>query len=346
MARPAAANDEVAVFQKPRLPWHDAIADKYGDIGVTKSNWKSLVETCYPNAKNLDTVLLVLAWCQARKLDPFKKVAHIVPMWSSKEKRYVDTVWPSIAEIRITAHRTGDYAGIDRPVWGATITKTFKGPVKGKNGTTTVEKIISFPETCSITVYRMTQGVRCAYTAEVFWEEAFSEASYKSGVPNDMWEDRPFGQTSKCAEAAALRMAFPEEIGNEYAAEEMEGKHIVEATTIEPDSGATKALPPPPPPPAKKEAAKPKKEPPAEEKETPAEDRGKPDEPAGEPIDPDAYIEDFESQVRNCDDIDQLHELWRTHKKYDEDLPIDYRQRAHDCYDKASDGDFPPEDEE
>ncbi len=35
----------------------------------------------------------------------------------------------------------------------------------------------------------------------------------KDGSPNKMWKQRPYGQIGKCAEAAALRRAFPEEIG-------------------------------------------------------------------------------------------------------------------------------------
>ena len=38
-----------------------------------------------------------------------------------------------------------------------------------------------------------------------------------------MWLKRPRGQIEKCAEAAALRSAYPEEIGNEYVPEEMAG---------------------------------------------------------------------------------------------------------------------------
>ena len=41
-----------------------------------------------------------------------------------------------------------------------------------------------------------------------------------------MWTKRKRGQLSKCAEAGALRKAFPEEVGNEYTVEEMEGKII------------------------------------------------------------------------------------------------------------------------
>ena len=46
----------------------------------------------------------------------------------------------------------------------------------------------------------------------------------------------PRGQLDKAAEAAALRAAFPEELGNDYAAEEMEGQVIdhVEAAAAPP----------------------------------------------------------------------------------------------------------------
>ena len=51
-----------------------------------------------------------------------------------------------------------------------------------------------------------------------------------------MWKKRPRGQLDKAAEAAALRAAFPEELGNDYAAEEMEGQVIdhVEAAAAPP----------------------------------------------------------------------------------------------------------------
>ena len=46
----------------------------------------------------------------------------------------------------------------------------------------------------------------------------------RSEVPTDMWVKRPHGQLLKCAKAASLRAAFPEEA--DYTAEEMEGKVI------------------------------------------------------------------------------------------------------------------------
>ncbi len=70
----------------------------------------------------------------------------------------------------------------------------------------------------------MVEGQKCAFNAKVYWEEAF--ASDKAGLPNTMWQKRPRGQLDKCVEAAALRKAFPEELGNTYVAEEMEGRTI------------------------------------------------------------------------------------------------------------------------
>jgi hypothetical protein len=48
--------------------------------------------------------------------------------------------------------------------------------------------------------------------------EAF--ASTKDGSPNSMWQKRPRGQLDKCAEAAALRAAFPEELGDDPTSDE------------------------------------------------------------------------------------------------------------------------------
>ena len=72
-----------------------------------------------------------------------------------------------------------------------------------------------------------------AYHAKVYWEETYATIG-KTDVPNEMWEKRPRGQLDKCVEAAALRKAFPEELGNTYAAEEMEGRTIDHAASDAP----------------------------------------------------------------------------------------------------------------
>ena len=50
-----------------------------------------------------------------------------------------------------------------------------------------------------------------------------------------MWANRPVGQLEKCAEAGALRRAFPEEIGNDLTAEEMAGQRIIDGAAHAPE---------------------------------------------------------------------------------------------------------------
>jgi phage recombination protein Bet len=136
---------------------------------------------------------------------------HIVPIWDKAKGRLVDTVWPGIGELRTTAFRTKSYAGRDATVFGPDETREFKT----KDGTVKV----TFPSFAQVTVYRVVNGERVAFTGPTtYWMETY--ASTKDGAPNSMWAKRPRGQIDKCAEAAALRAAFPEELGDELTSDE------------------------------------------------------------------------------------------------------------------------------
>ena len=202
---------------------------------LSEQSWTVLTEVTFPTAKTPEAIMMALDYCRTRKLDIFKKPVHIVPMWNSALGRNVETVWPSIMEIQTTASRTGLWAGMDRPVWGPDKTQTFSGRYKDDNEQwqeTCME--VTFPEWVAVTVYRLVNGQRCAFTEEVYWLEAYSTAGGRySQIPTAMWIKRPKGQLAKCAKAASLRTAFPEECG--YSAEEMEGKmldDVNEATVI------------------------------------------------------------------------------------------------------------------
>lgn len=193
-------------------------------VEVDAGLWRVLCESVFPSARTPEAVVMAVDYCRARKLDILKKPVHIVPMWSSSLGREVETVWPSINEIQTTASRTKEWAGMDEPVWGNTITRTFKGKRK-KDQVGDSEITIEFPESCAITVYRMINGQKCAFTEPVYWVEAYGRIG-KSELPNDGWAKRPRGMIIKVAKAFSLRAAFPEE--GFYVAEEMEGKILEE----------------------------------------------------------------------------------------------------------------------
>lgn len=241
--QPVPQSTEVATFQAPRLPWHDAIGERFGEIGVTKATWKVLVEAIWPAAKSSNSVVMALSYCQSRRLDPFKKVVHIVPVWDSKTNDYIETVWPSISEMRTTAFRTGQYAGCDETKFGPEIEHTFTGDVKRGGAWTKISKTVKFPEWAQITAYRLVGSQRVSFVGpRVYWMETFARLG-RADVPNEMWERRPHGQIEKCAEAGVLRKVFPEELGNEYAAEEMEGQRFWhEAKDVTPQKAALAAV--------------------------------------------------------------------------------------------------------
>ncbi len=212
--------NHVPAIIEARLPCDADAAKRYG---VEAGQWRVLVESVWPSAKTADAVFLALDYCRARKLDPFKRPCHIVPMWNSTLHREVETVWPGISDIRTTAARTTEYAGADETIFGQEATETFEGKThKGEKLTAT----LTFPTWARITVYRIIKGQRVPFPGpRVIWKETYSQMK-GTPVPNTRWQRAPYQMLEKCAEAAALRKAFPEELGSVYAAEEMEGRPI------------------------------------------------------------------------------------------------------------------------
>lgn len=208
-----AEKNEVAVIAPPRLPYHPTLEERFG---IDRASWRALIDAVFPAAKSTDAVVLALSYCKARKLDPFKRPVHIVPVWDSEKRDYVETVWPGIAEHRTTAFRTKQYAGAEAAVFGPSVTKTFTGETKKGR----VNATVTFAEWAQLTVFRMIDGQRVPMPGpRVYWLETYSRLG-RTEVPNDRWQKAPFQMLEKCAEAAALRRAFPEEIGDEPVAEE------------------------------------------------------------------------------------------------------------------------------
>lgn len=169
----------------------------------------------YPTG-SANSIKLVLSYCRAAGLDPMQKPVHIVPMWNGRLKCMQDVIMPGIGLYRTQANRTGQFAGMSEPEFGPMVTAK-------------IDKVeVTYPEWCKVTVRRqLASGHVGEFTAVEYWLEnyAVKGGAEKSTAPNAMWAKRPRGQLAKCAQAQALRAAFPE-LGALPTAEEMEGKPI------------------------------------------------------------------------------------------------------------------------
>lgn len=180
-----------------------------------------LGHSLYPGASP-ESIGLVLSYCEAGGLDPMQKPVHIVPMWDSKSRSMRDVIMPGVGLYRTNAARSGAFAGMSEPEFGPDIQATIGG----------VE--VEYPQWCRVTVKRRLEtGEIAEFSAVEYWREnyAVKGGAEKSVAPNAMWMKRPRGQLAKCAQAQALRIAFPE-LASPMTAEEMEGKPLEPAGEI------------------------------------------------------------------------------------------------------------------
>ena len=174
-----------------------------------------LQSSLYPGA-TIGSVQMVLNYCAAAGLDPMQKPVHIVPIWDAKAKQLRDVIMPGIGLYRTQAARSGNYAGVSDAEYGPDVSEKVGG----------VD--ITYPTWCKVSVKRLlSNGQVAEFSATERWKEnyAIKGGQDKSVAPNAMWQKRPYAQLAKCAEAQALRKAFPE-FGSAATADEMEGKEI------------------------------------------------------------------------------------------------------------------------
>jgi len=148
-----------------------------------------------------------LHYCQRTGLDPFARQIYMI----ERGGRY--TIQSSIDGLRIVAQRSNEYAGQAGPFWC------------GADGVWTDVWLQQTPPTAAKV------GVMRKGFTEVLWAVAKFE-SYNANSP--IWKKMPDLMIAKCAEALALRKAFPNDLSGIYTAEEMEQATPASAPTPQP----------------------------------------------------------------------------------------------------------------
>lgn len=134
-------------------------------------------------------------------LSPFKKEIYLVKYGQQYN------VIVGIDGLRAKASRTGCFAGREDVKFDLQPDGAFKTAAQLKAGN-------SKPQTATVTVYKMVSGQRCPFTKTVLFAE------YCPANPANKWLSMPFNMIEKCAEAAALRMAFADETAGLHIEEE------------------------------------------------------------------------------------------------------------------------------
>lgn len=179
----------------------------YNRNGLTAEQ-KTLIRNIIAPKANDDELALFFELCKNTGLDPFKKQVYLLPFWNGELKRFVFSAITSIDGLRSLAETTGEYDGQSEPIWIDKDGKEYK-----------VWTSDNYPFACKISVFK--KGVKNP-TFGVAYFDMF--AKEKDGKYTGFWNKptKAAHMIAKCAEALALRKAFPSKLSGLYVHEEME----------------------------------------------------------------------------------------------------------------------------
>jgi len=188
-----------------------------------------------------DELKLFLAQCERTGLDPFDRQIYFLKRRQKNKKtgewEEIGQTQTSIDGFRVVAERTGEMDGQD-VAWCA---------ADGLWRDAWLEH--TPPAAARVIAYR--KGCARGFPAVARFDEYVQ--TFADGKPSGMWAKMPANQIAKCAEALALRKAFPKQLSGLYTREEMaqaENGASPDAVTVDvvpekPATPAPKGLPKP-----------------------------------------------------------------------------------------------------
>lgn len=160
-----------------------------------------LVKDTIAKGASDDELMLFLSLAQRSGLDPFSRQIYLI-----ERRQNVDGQWKTARQpqtgidgLRLIADRTGNYAPGRAP--------TYEYTAEGRLHSATAY------------ILKWVRGQWHEVAATAHYEEYVQ--TKKDGAPTQMWADKPHIMLAKCAEALALRRAFPADMNGLYTSDEI-----------------------------------------------------------------------------------------------------------------------------
>jgi len=189
------------------------------DGGAYSRDQVDLIKRTIAKGATDDELALFVGTAKRLRLDPFARQIFAIRRWDADSADWGMTAHISIDGLRLIADRTGEYLPSEE-------LPEFR--YNGKN------ELVA----CVMHVLKWRREAWHKVPAIAFFDEYAGRK--KAGGLTKNWAEKPHVMLSKCAEALAIRKAFPNETSGVYIPEEFDA----------PDDAPPPHVAPPPPPPA------------------------------------------------------------------------------------------------
>lgn len=159
--------------------------------------------------------------CRAVRLDPLRRQIYCFVFNKNDAAKRQMTIVTSIGGYRSIAERTGAYRPDDQA-------PRFTMSEKSNTNPLGIER-------CEVSVFKHSHGEWFPVVGEAWWDEYVPLNYEKTGIDlkKQGWIKMPRIMLAKCAEANALRKAWPDDFAMLHAEEEMDRAHVLDMTASE-----------------------------------------------------------------------------------------------------------------